>query len=125
MRVALEQFPGHENEARGAKAALERAICHKGLLNGMEFISRSESLDGRNFSPVNKGREVQASADGDTVHDGRAAATESLTTTLARAIQVEIAPQHIDQRLVCGNGQSDRPAIQFEPYRPAVSFAHF
>jgi hypothetical protein len=54
--VAVEQFPGHKNEPRSAKAALEGAVFNKGLLDGMEFAAGGESLDGNQFSSIDESR---------------------------------------------------------------------
>ncbi len=43
--VAVEQFLGHQNEPRRAKAALECAVLDKGLLDRMELVAGAESLD--------------------------------------------------------------------------------
>jgi len=43
--VAVEQFLGHQNEPRRAKAALACAVLDKGLLDRMELVAGAESLD--------------------------------------------------------------------------------
>ena len=41
--VAAEQFPGHENETRGARAALKGAVCNKRFLDWMELAVRANA----------------------------------------------------------------------------------
>src|SRR5262249_30546182 len=96
MRVTVEQFLRHKNETRRTKSALERAVRDKGFLDRMEFGARRESLDGDDFSSIDKSRQVETSAHGHTIHECRTTPTKSLPATLTRAKQTEFAPQNID-----------------------------
>src|SRR5215470_912166 len=89
MRVTVEQFLGHENETRRAKAALERAVRDKRFLDRMEFVARGESLDGDDFSAIDKSRQVETSAHGRSIHECRTTPTKSLPATLTRAEEGE------------------------------------
>jgi hypothetical protein len=94
--VAVEQFLGHENETWRAKAALECTVGDKGLLDRMELVAGGESLDSHHVSSIDKSRQVETPTHGDAIHESRTAATESLTATLARSKEAEIALQNLD-----------------------------
>src|SRR5207247_6475172 len=124
LRGAFEQLLGHQNESRRAKAALKSAVGDEGLLNRMQFTAGSEPFDSRDFSPVHKSRQVKTTANRDAVHDCRAASAESLPAALASAKETEVAPQNLEQRLVCGDLGDCRPAVEFESDRPPVVLLH-
>jgi hypothetical protein len=94
--VAVEQFLGHENESGRAKAALECAVVNKGLLDRVELVAGGESLDSNHFGSIDKRRQVETPTNCDTIHECRAAATESLPATLACSKKIEIALQDLD-----------------------------
>src|SRR6058998_2945265 len=124
LRVAFEQLLGHQNESRRAKAALKSAVGDERLLNWMQFTIGSEPFDSRHFSPVHKSRQVKTPANRDAVHDCGAAPAESLPAALASAKEAEVAPQNLEQRLVCGNLGDCGPAVEFESDRPPVVLLH-
>src|SRR2546430_11128227 len=84
----------------------------------------SEALDGGHFSPVRIGGQIEPPADRDTIHERRAAAAESLAATFACPEKTEVAPQNLEQRLVCCDFTNRRAAIQLESDRPAMGFRH-
>jgi hypothetical protein len=88
--VAFKKFLRHQNETRGAKTALERAVLNKRLLDRMKLIAAGESLDRYNFTSIDKGSKIQAAANGQAIHQRRATATESLPATFSSAEQTEI-----------------------------------
>jgi hypothetical protein len=92
LRITFQQFLRHQNKARRTKAALERTILNERLLDRMQFVLFGQALDSRYRSSIDKCSEVQAATHGQTIHEGRAAAAESLTTAFSRPEQTEIPP---------------------------------
>src|SRR6267378_7171938 len=123
--MAVEQFLGHKNESRRAKAALECAVRNKGFLDRMEFGTEGESLHSSDFSSIDKSRKVETPAHSNSVHECRTAATEPLPATFACSEKTEIPPQDLDQSLMCGDLGNSGTAIQLESDGPPVCLSHY
>src|SRR6185295_13030347 len=79
--------------------------------------------DGEDLFLVGQSRKVEAARDGLAIDQHGAAAAQPLPATLARAVQAERLPQHLDQALVRRDLRLDRFAIQPEADRaPHFSF---
>jgi hypothetical protein len=124
LRVSVQQFLGHENEAGGAEAALECAVLNKRFLDRMELIAGGQSLDGSHFGSIDKSGQEETTADSNAVHQRRTAATESLPATLACSKKAEIPPQNFEQGFMCGDFGNCRAAVQLESDGPPVFFSH-
>src|SRR5262245_38858113 len=90
LRVPFQEFLGHQNKSRRAKAALKGAILDERLLDRMKLVAAGESFDRHHFTSVDKGREIQASAHGQAIYERRAAATQSLPAAFSTSEQTEI-----------------------------------
>jgi hypothetical protein len=62
----------------------------------MKLVSTGEALDRHDFTSIDKRREIQTAAHGQSINERRAAATQSLSTAFAASEQTEIPTQHID-----------------------------
>src|SRR5437016_5573920 len=125
FRVPLEEFLRHQDEPGRAKTALESAVLNKRLLDRMQLIAGSESLDGNHFSAVDKSREIETPAHRDPVDDCRTAAAQPLPATFAGSKKTELAAQNLEQGLMRGDLCNSRSPIQLESYCPAMSFLHY
>src|SRR5215470_5334683 len=112
MRV--EQLRRHQHETGRAVAALERAGLDEGLLHGRELVGARQRLDRRHLGTVDEGREIEAAGDGGAVHQHRAAAAHALAAAFARAHQIELALQDLDQIVVRLDLGRDRLAVEGE-----------
>src|SRR6185369_9390278 len=57
-------------------------------------------LDGHHFGAIRKGAEIKAARDGAAVHEHRAASAHALPAAFARAHQVELTLENLDQIVV-------------------------
>ncbi len=60
VRVFTQQVVDRENHSRRAEAALQGVMLNKGLLDSVEGVMRSETLNGRDFCPVGIRRQDRA-----------------------------------------------------------------
>src|SRR5436190_7942424 len=100
IRILVEELRGHKYEARRAIAALERARLDEGFLHRTELVAVGEALDCGHLGPIYESGEIKATRDRRSVHQHRAAAAHALAAALARAHQVEIALQQLDEIVV-------------------------
>src|SRR5262245_13262654 len=97
--MGIEQLRCHQQESRRAIAALEGARLDEGLLHRTERLRLRirERLDGAHLGAVDKGGEVEAAGDGRAVDQHGAAAAHALPAALARAHQIKLALQQLDE----------------------------
>src|SRR5439155_3189933 len=124
LRDSVEKFLRHQNKTRRAKSALERTIFNEGLLDWMKLVALGNPLDSDHFGSIDKSSEIQAAAHSQTIHQRRAAATESLSAAFSAAKQTEITTQHIDEGLMRRDVCCDRSPIQRKSDRSPVSVLH-
>src|SRR5262249_11100378 len=112
--MAVEQLRRHQQETGRAVAALEGAGLDEGLLLGTERRAVRQRLHGPHLGAVDEGREVEAAGDRVAVHQHGAAAAHALAAALARAHQVELALQDLDEVMVRLDLGRDRLAVEGE-----------
>src|SRR5215831_8806837 len=112
IRIAFEQLRGHQNKARGAVAALEGAGLDKGLLHRAQRIAIGERLHRVHFGAVDERCEIEAAGDGGAVDQYGAAAAHALAAALARAHQIELALQDLDEIVMRLDLGCDRLAVE-------------
>src|SRR5262245_14370715 len=114
--MRIEQLGGHQQEARRAVAALEGAGLDEGLLHRTEPLRARihERLDGTHLGALDEGRQIEAAGDGRAVHQHGAAAAHALPAAFARAHQIEVALQHLDEVVMRLDRGRDRLAVEGE-----------
>src|SRR5215471_13488099 len=124
--MGVEQLRRHQHEARRAVSALEGAGLDEGFLHGIEIVRARvrERLDRRYLGAVDERGQVEAAGDGRAVHQHGAAPAQALAAALARAHQIEVALQQLDEvvmRLDLGRdllaveGEADRARHSSSP----------
>ena len=112
--MLVEQLPRHQDEARRAVAALERAASMKASCTGIELAVGGEALDRRHLGAVDERREIEAARHGAAVDQHRAAAAQALAAAFARAGEIEFALQHVDEIMMRLDVGRDRLAVERE-----------
>src|SRR5438105_4944399 len=124
IRMPLEQFPGHQDKSWRAKTTLESAVLDERLLDRVQLIAGSESLDGNDFGAIHKSRQIKTPAHRDSIDERRTAAAEPLPATFTCPKKTELAAQNLEQGLVRSDLRNSRPPVQLESYGPAMRFLH-
>src|SRR5260370_4696617 len=90
---------GPRKKPRRAVPAWEAARLDERLLHGAECLRASlgKRLDRLHLGTIDKGGQVEAAGDSFAVHQHGAAAAHSLPTALARAHEIELVLQHLDE----------------------------
>src|SRR5262249_59381200 len=90
---------GKQRKPGGEMAAREGARLDEGLLHRTERLRArvSERLDSAHLAAVDEGGEIEAAGDGRAVDQHGAAAAHALPAALARAHQIELALQQLDE----------------------------
>src|SRR5262249_10384263 len=81
---------------------------------GAQRIAVGQRLDRAHLGALDEGGEVEAAGDGGAVHQHRAAAAHALAAALARAHQVELALQKLDEIMVRLDLRRERLAVEGE-----------
>src|SRR5260370_24619149 len=97
LGISVEELCRHQQKARRAVAALERARLAERLLHGAPCLRATlgNRPDRLHLGTIDKGGQVEAAGDSFAVHQHGAAAAHSLPTALAPAHQSELALQRL------------------------------
>src|SRR6202040_2223771 len=109
--IFFQQLARHQNEARRAEAALERAGFDEGLLHRVELRAVRNALDGLDASTVGERGKKQTPRDRTAVEDHGAAPAQPLGTAFPRAAKAELL-QQLDQIVMRRDGRGDRLAVE-------------
>ena len=107
----VQQLARHQDEARGAEAALEGGALDERILHRVERVA---AFYGLYFLVFSKNSQIKASGDGSAVDQHGAAAAQALSAALARAVEAERVAQHLDQVLVRRHLRRHGLAVQAE-----------
>lgn len=124
LRIALEQVGRRNDHAAGAIAALRGLLDDEGLLQWMQLVEGAEPLQQRGDLIRTEVRDRHhAGAHGRAVDEHRAGAALRTAATEFRAIELEIAAQHVEQRRIrLGLDRTGRPIDrQADGHRDCVS----
>src|SRR5262245_41883710 len=97
MRVPIEQRLGGEDLTVLAEAALRYLFVDPGLLNGVKLAIGREPLERRDGAPDRRDA-GDARSCGRAVHEHGAGSALAEPASEARAVQVEIVAQNVEQR---------------------------
>ena len=100
--------PGVQNPHWNAPASMN-ASC-----TGLEHVALGEVLDRLHLGTVGERREVEAAGHGSAVHHHGAAAAQPLAAAFARAEQIELVLQHLDEVVMRLDLGADAFAVERE-----------
>src|SRR5436190_18603669 len=96
--IALEQRLGGDQQARGAKAALQRCMLQEFSLQRMQKVPARHALDRLDRVSLGLDGEHQARADQTAVDGYAAGATVARAAPLLAAGQMQLVTQDVEQR---------------------------
>ena len=98
IRVVPQQLESRQDHSGSAKAALERVVLLKRLLQRMERLIRREPFNGENLFAVGLGGKEQTGTNRATIEQHRAGAAHAVLAADVGSDQAEIMAQKIDER---------------------------
>src|SRR5690348_10887308 len=112
--VLLEKLPHHQDESRCAESALECTGLDECLLDGVELVALGEPFDRLHLGAVGKDGQEQARRNRFRIDDDRAAPAQTLAAAFARATQIELVLQDVDEVLIRHHVCRNRHSVQLE-----------
>src|SRR5262245_6784269 len=112
--MLVEQRLGGDHHTWGAETALNRAVTHERVLDGVKRRVGADALDRHHAHAIGADSERQASARQPAVDQHRACTARSLAAAFLGSEQSEAVAQQLDQRPVPGNVYVDGTIVDGE-----------